>query len=85
MDFSHIPSLLHDSRSNDIASLRRAVVTSQPASGGLWCPSSFPEVSLTSIDTMKEESYQSLAKMVLGKWNFGVSEEDLSDIIDRAY
>ena len=45
----------------------------------------FPEVSLTSIDMMKDKSYQSLAKMVLGKWNFGVSEEELSDIIDRAY
>jgi threonine synthase len=84
-DLGTIPSLLHDSRSSEVTSLRQAIITSQPASGGLWCPDVFPHVTLESLDALRDQSYQSLAKEILGKWNLGITRDELSRIIDAAY
>lgn len=80
-----IPSLLQDSRSDEQISLRRGIITSQPLSGGLWCPTSFPQISVETLAGMRTQSYQEIAKVVLGAWSFGISTGELASIIDAAY
>jgi threonine synthase len=80
-----IPSLLSDSRSDEYISLRRAIITSQPTSGGLWCPRYFPQISLTAIESLQGQRYQDIAKCILGSWSLGISEDALSTIIEDAY
>ena len=80
-----IPSLLQDSRSDEQISLRRGIITSQPLSGGLWCPTSFPQISMETLAGMRTQSYQEIAKVVLGAWSFGISTGELASIIDAAY
>lgn len=78
-------SLLSDSRSNEQTSLKQAIITSQPLSGWLWCPTQFPEISPREIEDLEWKSYQDIAKKILGLWSFGLSENEFSDIIKKAY
>ncbi len=79
------PSLLSDSRSREQISLRQAIITSQPLSGGLWCPTHFPQVSRDELSSFSGKRYQDIAKSILGKWSFGVREDELDQIIESAY
>ena len=79
------PSLLSDSRSGEQISLRQAIITSQPLSGGLWCPTYFPQVSHDELASFSGKRYQDIAKSILGRWNFGVWENELDQIIESAY
>ena len=79
------PSLLSDSRSDEQISLRQAIITSQPLSGGLWCPTHFPQVSRDELSSFSGKRYQDIAKSILGKWSFGVREDELDAIIESAY
>ena len=79
----HTP--LFDSRSSETCSLQDAIRTSQPHSSGLWCPTVFPHFSPPDIEIFTHMSYRDLARAILGAWDFGVTKEDLSSIIDAAY
>ena len=79
------PSLLSDSRSGEQISLRQAIITSQPLSGGLWCPTYFPQVSLDELASFSGKRYQDIAKSIIGKWSFGIRNTELDSIIEKAY
>ena len=79
------PSILSDSRSSEQISLRQAIITSQPLSGGLWCPTHFPRVSLDELASFSGKRYQDIAKSILGKWSFGIREDVLDAVIEKAY
>lgn len=79
------PSLLSDSRSAENLSLPQAIITSQPLSWGLWCPTVFPQISLLEIEKLRGLRYDEVAKKVLGKWSFGIEQKALDEIIEEAY
>ncbi|MFA5916612.1 MAG: threonine synthase [Candidatus Gracilibacteria bacterium] len=78
-------NFLSDSRSNETSTLSNAIQTSQPLSGGLWCIKNFPQVNLENIQNLVGKSYQEVAYDVLSKFDFGVTNEELKDIINKAY
>jgi len=76
---------LLDSRTEKGISLSQGIITSQPLSGGLWSPSSFPEFSSDHIAGMSYMSYQWLAQTILGSFNFWISQQELQKVIEEAY
>lgn len=74
-----------DSRTGEPTSLKHSVMKSQPLSGGLYTPTDMPQFSSTELSSMADMSYQELAKMILGRFDWGMSDEKLAAIIDEAY
>lgn len=76
---------LVDSRTGQITSLSQAIQTSQPISWGLWSPEGFPQFSDEQVKAMSAMSYQWLAQTILWRFDFGISENELQDVIAEAY
>ncbi len=76
-----------DSRTSQEVDLKIAIETSQPTSGGLWTPKNnyFPRISLEDINEISEKTYQETAFSILRNFDFGISLEELEQIIDEAY
>lgn len=76
-----------DSRTSQEVDLKIAIETSQPTSGGLWTPKNnyFPRISLEEINEISEKTYQETAFSILRNFDFGISLEELEQIIDEAY
>jgi threonine synthase len=65
--------------------LKQAILSSQPADGGLFTFPEFPEITLSDREQLEEADYQTLAKFILGKFDFGMTSDELGDLIDSAY
>jgi len=78
-------TILQDSRSPETATLSWAIQTSQPISGGLWTPTSFPHFSTHDLGTIQWLTYKSIADAVLWKFDFWIPEHELRWVIDEAY
>lgn len=76
---------LIDSRTGIRTSLSEGIQTSQPISWGLWSPEGFPQFSDEQVSAMSHMNYQWLAHAILSRFDFGVSENELSQIISEAY
>lgn len=74
-----------DSRTGESTSLKHSVMKSQPLSGGLYTPTSLPQFSSVELASMANMSYQELAKMILGWFDWGMPDDKLTAIIDAAY
>lgn len=79
------PDFLSDSRSSDKTSLSEAIQTSQPLSWWLWCLTYFPELSLNDINNLVWKTYQEVAYLILNRFDFWVTNNELKDIISAAY
>ncbi len=53
--------------------------------GGLFIPKEFPEISLAEIDLLRELSYQERLFLILQKFELSISEEDLIEMVEKAY
>ena len=80
----HQFSLL-DSRTDDSINLPGGIQSSQPLSGGLWSPETLPLISLEEINLTADMSYQQVAEVVLGRFDFGIPQNDLYKVIKQAY
>ncbi|MDD5769444.1 MAG: threonine synthase [Candidatus Gracilibacteria bacterium] len=76
---------LFDTRSKQTTTLQNAIKSSQPLSGGLWAIKDLPKITLEEIEKLVGESYQEVAFQILSKFDFGLSSEDLKEIINNAY
>ncbi len=80
---------LQDSRTDENISLKNGIITSQPITWGLWTPSNDnlknSKISTEYLRIMSDKTYQQVAFMVLRKFDFWVSVEQLESIIKRAY
>lgn len=77
--------MLCDSRSNEKASLSKAIQTSQPISWGLWSITDFPQIYSRELNDLSWTSYQELAFDILSRFDFWVSRDELKGIIYDAY
>lgn len=66
-------------------SLKNAILKSQPADRGLYVFSEFPKLEPSEFQKLRNLSYPKLAKVILGKFDFGLSSEEFNQIIDSAY
>lgn len=53
--------------------------------GGLFVPESFPSVELEEIDLMQHLSYEERVFSLLQKFDLGIADEDLQEMIEKAY
>lgn len=84
----NLETTLFDSRTGQDYSLRDAVLTSQPTSGGLYSfmPGQMPHLSSDDIKSMVGMRYQDVAKMILWeKFDWGIPEESVGTCIEGAY
>lgn len=65
--------------------LKTAVYTSQPKSRGLYSPDDLPKFSTEELGQMQNLDYRELAFTILGRFDWGISQEELKQIIDDAY
>lgn len=77
--------MLFDTRSNEISTLKNAIITSQPISWWLWAIKDFPQVSSDELQTLAWTSYQELALNILWKYDFWISKDELNEVIKNAY
>lgn len=78
---------LVNSRTGEKTSLSNAILTSQPASGGLYTPEhgSLPRMSDRELYAMSSQSYQEVAEMVLSQFDLGLTPEERQQVIKEAY
>ena len=75
-----------DSRGIDPSvELQEAVYTSQPVSRWLYSPSDLPRFSTEELSVMKGMDYRELALTILSRFDWGISGEELRQIINEAY
>ena len=67
------------------SSLKNAILSSQPLDGGLYVFDHLPQFSADELRAMEDMTYSQLAKTILGKFDFGIPNDQLAAIIDDAY
>ena len=73
-------------RNNDIKiSSAQAIKQGLSIDGGLFVPETFPQVSLSEIESLKDKKYTEIAKFVLSKYLTDFTEEELTGCIQNAY
>ena len=62
-----------------------AIATGIAPDGGLYCPTSFPELTKSDWDTLIASDYKGRAALVLGKFLTDFSAEELKGFTEKAY
>jgi threonine synthase len=65
--------------------LKTAILKSQPEDKGLYTFSEFPQIDPAELQKLQGLPYPELSKAILSKFDFGIPEKELHQIIDSSY
>ena len=66
-------------------SAAQAIATGISPDGGLYCPTSFPQLTHADFQTLFSLDYKGRAAFILGKYLTEFSAEELNDFAQKAY